>query len=256
MRNLGLTIEKLLTTYNFSDRPAGSREIEYIVIHYFGSLGTAKAVANYFANAYRGASAHYCVDDGDTAYQCVEDEDVAWHCGTSGTYYHPSCRNSNSIGIEVRPYKLDPSTASSASARDWYFTEQTVENLVELTVSLMRKHNIPSERVIRHYDVTHKWCPRPWMGDDINLYYGESGNAQWEKFKERIEEETQMRYNTMKEIEEGADYALPTVQKLVSLGYLQGSGKKDEDGYPADMNLSKDMLRILVINDRAGLYEG
>lgn len=100
---MGLTIEKLLTTYNFSDRPAGSRKIEYIVIHYYGSLGTAKAVANYFASAYRGASAHYCVDDGDTAYQCVEDEDVAWHCGTSGTYYHPSCRNSNSIGIEVRP---------------------------------------------------------------------------------------------------------------------------------------------------------
>lgn len=254
MRNMALKIEKKLTPYNFSDRPAGSRKIEYIVIHYFGSLGTAEAVADYFAGAYRGASAHYCVDDGDTAYQCVEDEDVSWHCGTTGTYYHPYCRNSNSIGIEVRPYKLDPSTASNASARDWYFTERTVENLVELTIHLMRKYNIPPERVIRHYDVTHKWCPRPWMGDDTNLYYGESGNARWEAFKERIEEETQMRYNTMKEIAAGVSYALPTVQKLIALGHLQGGGKKDEDGYPADMDLSKDMLRMLVINDRAGLY--
>ena len=251
---MALTIEQHLTPYNFSDRPAGGRKIEYIVIHYFGSLGTAKAVANYFASAYRGASAHYCLDEGSTVYQCVLEEDVAWHCGTSGTYYHPDCRNSNSIGIEVRPYKLDPSTATDATKRDWYFTEEIIENLVEFTAALMRKYDIPPERVVRHYDVTHKWCPRPFMGDDINQFYGESGNTMWEKFKERIEEETQMRFNTMEQIEEKASYALPTVQKLVSLGYLQGGGKKDAEGNPADMDLSKDMLRVLVINDRAGVY--
>lgn len=31
-----------------------------------------------------------------------------------------------------------------------------------------------------------KWCPRPWMGDDTNTYYGTSGNEQWKKFKERL----------------------------------------------------------------------
>lgn len=184
-----LTIKQMLTPYNFSDRPAGKRKIEYIVIHYFGSLGSAKAVANYFASAYRGASAHYSLDEGDIVWQSVLEEDVAWHCGTSGTYYHPDCRNSNSIGIEVRPYKIDPSTASSAAVQDWYFTEKTVDNLVEFTKALMRKYNIPPERVVRHYDVTHKWCPRPWMGDDINEYYGTTGNEQWEKFKERIAKE-------------------------------------------------------------------
>ena len=76
----------------------------------------------------------------------------------------------------------------------------------------------------------------------------------WEKCKERTEEETQMRFNTMEQIEEKASYALPTVQKLVSLGYLQGGGKKDAEGNPADMDLSKDMLRVLAINDRAGVY--
>ena len=34
--------------------------------------------------------------------------------------------------------------------------------------------------------VTGKWCPRPWMGDDTNTYYGTSGNEQWKKFKERL----------------------------------------------------------------------
>lgn len=34
--------------------------------------------------------------------------------------------------------------------------------------------------------LTGKWCPRPWMGDDTNTYYGTSGNEQWKKFKERL----------------------------------------------------------------------
>lgn len=90
------------------------------------------------------------------------------------------------IGIEVRPYKLDKTTAGSAAARDWYFTEKTVDNLVEFTRALMEKYNIPAENVVRHYDVTGKWCPRPWMGDDMNAYYGTSGNEQWARFKARL----------------------------------------------------------------------
>lgn len=180
-----LTVEKRIISRNFTRAGAG-RKIEYIVIHYFGSLGTAAAVANYFAGADRQASAHYCLDEGDIVYQCVEDNNIAWHCGTSGGYVHPRCRNANSIGIEVRPHKLDKTTAGSAAARDWYFTEKTVDNLVEFTRALMEKYNIPAENVVRHYDVTGKWCPRPWMGDDMNAYYGTSGNEQWARFKARL----------------------------------------------------------------------
>lgn len=82
--------------------------------------------------------------------------------------------------------KLDKTTAGSAAARDWYFTEKTVDNLVEFTRALMEKYNIPAENVVRHYDVTGKWCPRPWMGDDMNAYYGTSGNEQWARFKARL----------------------------------------------------------------------
>lgn len=180
-----LTVEKRIISRNFTRAGAG-RKIEYIVIHYFGSLGTAAAVENYFAGADRQASAHYCLDEGDIVYQCVEDNNIAWHCGTSGGYVHPRCRNANSIGIEVRPYKLDKTTAGSAAARDWYFTEKTVDNLVEFTRALMEKYNIQAENVVRHYDVTGKWCPRPWMGDDMNAYYGTSGNEQWARFKARL----------------------------------------------------------------------
>ena len=180
-----MTVEQRLISRNFR-RCTGRRKIEYIVIHYFGSLGTAAAVANYFNTPGIQASAHYCLDEGSAVYQCVEDNNIAWHCGTSGAYVHPRCRNENSIGIEVRPYKLDKSTARSAAPADWYFPPEIVDNLVVFTQMLMQKYNVPLENVVRHYDVTGKWCPRPWMGDDTNTYYGTSGNEQWKKFKERL----------------------------------------------------------------------
>lgn len=51
------------------------------------------------------------------------------------------------------------------------------------------------------------------------------------------------RYNT---VEECPDWAQGTVKKLVRLAYLNGSGK--------GLDLSRDMLRILVIQDRAGQF--
>ena len=50
-------------------------------------------------------------------------------------------------------------------------------------------------------------------------------------------------------------WAQSTVDKLVAMGYLTGnSGKVDDQGRPADLGLSRDMLRILVICDRAGVF--
>ena len=174
-------IQKKLTPYNFTDKNDASR-IKYIVIHYFGSLGTALAVANYFANAYRGASAHYSLDEGETIYQSVEDEDIAWHCGTHGTYYHPYCRNSNSLGIEVRPHKVNTKQLY-ATDEDWYFKPEIIDRLVEFTKAKMKEHNVPLDRVVRHYDVTHKICPNPFV---VNA----KAQAAWEAFKKRLVEET------------------------------------------------------------------
>lgn len=69
------------------------------------------------------------------------------------------------------------------------------------------------------------------------------------------EDENTPRYNTLEEIEKNASYALPTVKKLIAKKAIQGGGKKDENGYPADMDLSRDMLRLLTFNDRAGAYD-
>ena len=60
-------------------------------------------------------------------------------------------------------------------------------------------------------------------------------------FDEEVEE---MRYNTVAEC---PDWARETVQKLIDRGYLGGDGQS--------LDLSRDMVRILVIQDRAGSFD-
>lgn len=70
---------------------------------------------------------------------------------------------------------------------------------------------------------------------------------------EEVTEEMEERFNTVAGC---PSWAQATVDKLVALGYLTGnSGKVDDQGRPADLDLSRDMLRILVICDRAGVFD-
>ena len=56
-------------------------------------------------------------------------------------------------------------------------TEKTLENAIELGKMLMKKYNIPIERVIRHYDVNGKACP-----NCNNLL----SDKAWNAFKSRL----------------------------------------------------------------------
>ena len=168
-------VNKLLTPYNFTDKNSEQR-IKYIVIHYVGALGGAKANCQYYAGQYIGASAHYFIGFDGEIWQSVEDADIAWHCGAS-SYKHEACRNSNSIGIELCVRKKN--TASmGATDKDWYFEDATVESAVELTRYLMEKYGVPASNVIRHYDVTGKICPNPYV-------YNCTQHV-WEEFKKKI----------------------------------------------------------------------
>ena len=130
--------------------------IEFIVLHYTANDGdTAKNNADYFARESAGASAHYFVDESSTIWQSVKDEDTAWHCGTTGPYKHPVCRNDNSLGIEMCSRKDSNSI--------FYVKQNTADNASDLTKMLMDKYNIPIENILRHYDVTSKQCPEPFV---------------------------------------------------------------------------------------------
>lgn len=58
----------------------------------------------------------------------------------------------------------------------WYFEEETIKSTIELTKELMKKYDIPASNVIRHYDVTGKTCPEPYVRD----------TAAWNTFKANL----------------------------------------------------------------------
>lgn len=209
-------------------------KIQYIVIHYTANDGdTDEANANYFKNNVVKASAHYFVDD-NSITQSVPDLFVAWSVGgtkwkdcdtTGGGTMYGKITNANSISVEM----CDTLRNGTIMA-----TEQTMANTVKLVKSLMKKYNIDINHVYRHFDVTGKHCPAYLMNA-----------AAWAEFKERLKEsDTVTVYKTIKDI---PAFALPTVKKLIAHGSLKG----DTAG---NLNLSYDMLRLLVINDREGLY--
>ena len=101
------------------------------------------------------ASAHYFVDD-DSITRSVPDDYVAYHCGAY-QYKHPSCRNANSIGIEMCDAKRDGKVMA---------TEKTIQNAAELVYQLCKQYKIPYDHIIRHYDVTGKLCPAYWVKGD------------------------------------------------------------------------------------------
>lgn len=160
-------ISNNFTTTNY--KQGNNRQIKYIVIHYTANDGdTAWGNTNYFKSTYRGASAHYFVDE-TSIWRCVGDYDIAWHCGAK-TYKHSSCRNENSIGIEL---------CSRRNGNGYYFKDETIKNAIDLVKYLMEKYNIPEENVIRHYDVTGKVCPAPFV----------NSISAWNNFKENLKPE-------------------------------------------------------------------
>ena len=214
---------KECNSQNFT--PGRSQKVKYLVIHYTSNQGdTAKNNADYFAREKVGASAHYFCDESEI-WQSVKDTDTAWHCGAK-TYKHPECRNSNSIGIEI-----------CMNDKNGKVRQGSIDTAAELARYLMKRYGILLANVVMHNQVTGKNCPAPMVSDP----------ALWDAFKKSLikEDDDEVRY---KYYDDMPDWAQPTVSKLVKKGYLKGEGS-------GVLNLTEDTLKVLVINDRAGLYD-
>ena len=148
------------------------QSIKYIVVHYTANDGdTARNNGNYFSQPNRNASAHYFVDENEII-QSVKDTDTAWHCGAK-SYKHPKCRNDNSIGVEM---------CSEKDENGQYYINQATQNrAVKLIKVLMGKYNISIENVLRHYDVTGKICPEPFVKNQV----------QWLDFKAKLTQQSE-----------------------------------------------------------------
>ena len=224
----GIDLEiKTANRENFTAKQRKLSDIAYLVVHYTGNRGdTAKNNADYFAREVTGTSAHYFVDENEV-WQSVPENHAAWHCGTKGTYYHPACRNANSIGVEV--CMLD---------KHGKLRQGSVDRAAALVRELMQRYGIPPDRVVRHYDVTHKDCPAPMV----------SNPALWQAFQTKLtqEDEDDMKYyEKLTEIPAGE--LRDTVQLLIDRKAIAGNG--------SGLHLSEDMVRMMVYNRRMGLYK-
>lgn len=180
-----------------------NRAIKYLAIHYTAGAssapGRAKNMKNSWENS-RRASADFGCDDRDMVqfnpdlrnYRCWSVGDAKKTAG-GGAQLYGIATNRNTISIEVCSNLRAGYDASKVNHEGWYFTEATLNNAERLAKILMRKFNIPIERVVRHYDISGKICPGVVGWNNYKLYTKDgkaSGkmntSEKWQEFKNRL----------------------------------------------------------------------
>lgn len=151
-----------------------------IILHWTGNKGaTDENHADYFdgpdGGGERYASAHFFVDR-DSATLIIPLDEVAYHANdmackipkfkASSPNYKGGNANLNTIGIEM------------CVEKDGTIHPDTIARTVQLTSHLCTFYKLKTSDIYRHYDVTGKNCPAPWVSDP----------SQFVTFKNRVDE--------------------------------------------------------------------
>lgn len=131
-----------------------------LVIHWVGNPSTsAKFNRDYFESRKKGklgfGSAHVIIDLDGTILQCIPYDEVAYHAGPTDLLTEEAraligpLPNYHTIGIEMTHPEWDGKP-----------TEETWGTAVELCADLCDKYDVPVRKILRHYDITGKECPR------------------------------------------------------------------------------------------------
>lgn len=224
-------------------------KIDTITIHHMAGDLTVESCGNLFANPSRDASSNYGIGSDGRIACYVEEENRSW-CSSSGANDH------RAITIEV---------ANCQIGGDWPVSDKAYAALIDLCVDICRRNNIPRLNYTgdKSGNLTmHKWfaataCPGPYLEErfpiiaqEVNARLGEKDDD--EKIKDEIRKIVWEALDVILPpvytyLSDVPDWARPTIQKLVDKGYIQGTD--------TGLDLDYDMCRILVINDRAGLYD-
>lgn len=194
MRNTNV---KKLAAPRFIDNRAASKsqvpvwrnksDKKYIVVHYLGVCGQNSELWD------NGYGATFTIFWNGDVYYTADYTAVTWQCGGeiqgesrdgSGIAPHRfyrQCTNYNSVSIETCVKRTDGKYEGDDNDDKWYFTEESQESLVWAVSKMMDDLNIPIDRVIRHFDVTGKICPNPYVINN-KLH----GNWTWEEFKANL----------------------------------------------------------------------
>jgi len=167
---MSVWIEKLIPINEYSRPGYKLQGVKKIVDHYTANPG-ASAYNHYLyfgktlieqnkklpKNKRRYASAHIFVDKSD-AYLIIPLNEVAYHAN-DGTFrgveeLKPNA-NYSSIGVEL------------CIEKDGTFHPETVKRAAQINAELCKMFNLdPIKDIVRHYDVTRKNCPAPWVKNE------------------------------------------------------------------------------------------
>lgn len=149
-------IKNYLTPNEYSRPGKELKEVNAIVVHYVGNPGTTAAQnRSYFENLKdthaTSASSHYIIGMEGEIIQCVPLNEIS---------YASNNRNKDTIAIEC----CHPDETGQ-------FTTATYKSLVKLVAALCRTYNLdPETGIIRHYDVTGKYCPLYYVNHEDEWY--------------------------------------------------------------------------------------
>lgn len=172
-----LPITEQFLTVNPYSRPglALSQAPQYIVVHYTANPGsTGWDNRNYFENLkdtqLTYASAQFVIGMDGQIIQCVPCNEMSY-CSNS---YNEFC-----ISIEM----CHPDETGA-------FSDETYNSCVYLVAHLMNYYHLDQDRLIRHYDVTGKNCPK---------YFVENEDK-WNTFKDYVQKYREEFYEKDEEI--------------------------------------------------------
>lgn len=211
-----------------------TKDIKWIVIHWTGNDGDSdESNANYFATGLRYASAHAFVDD-DSVSISVPANYISWSVGVDyqdqsspykkyGRKYAGKANNNNTYNIEL---------CDTIKDCKHVFSDDTINNAVSYTKKAMKKYGIDSDHVIRHFDVTGKICPHPFV----------VSNSLWKEFKANLNcpqkikttrnnvicrDKTSDKYNRLGSLKKGTTCIIDKI-KIVN-GIFYGHRKKADN---------------------------
>ena len=263
-----MNLQKCLLTKNPCYTSGRKIAVKGLMLHSVGCPQPSASVfvKNWNKASYDRACVHAFIDGNDgTIYQTLPWTHRGWHCGASGNNTH--------IGVEMcEPacikYTGGATFTCSDLATAQAVAKRTYRAAVELFAMLCQdfsldplgdgvivSHKEGCKRGIasNHGDPEHLWTQLklPYTMDTFRADVA-AELAQDEK-EDNIMKQDVKRYNAIAEL---PAWSQPAIIKMVDKGIIGGSGKaKDENGRPADLDLSVDMVRIMVTNDRAGLYD-
>lgn len=234
------------TNWNWSSGLSRRTQTDYIALHHADAATcSAQQIDQWHKEkGWSGIGYHYFVrKDGDVYRGRPE-----WSVGA-----HVQGMNYCSIGICAEG-NYDKETTMPTTQKD---------AIVKLMNDILVRY--PQAKIVGHRDIGSSDCPGKYYPLDYfkNYNYTRSDEltmSQYEELKSMIgnlsnmiqtldskvqKMENPMIYNYIDE--NMPEWARPTVQKLVNKGILKGS----ENG----LNLTEDLMRNLVVNDRAGLYD-